>query len=59
MPMIGVLDPNHPELGGNFRYGENLSFMPVLWKPWSTDLASARFWMSGVAKGRAYATSMT
>ena len=32
MPMIGVLDPNHPQLGGNFHHGENASFMPVLWK---------------------------
>ena len=32
MPMIGVTDPNRPDLGGNFRHGANACFMPVLWK---------------------------
>jgi SAM-dependent methyltransferase len=30
--MLGVSDPHHPELGGNFHHGDNGSFMPVLWK---------------------------
>ena len=45
MTHLVTSDNMRPDLGGNFRGGDNTAFTPVLWAIWWTDLRSVLYWM--------------